>query len=119
MVARTLGSGVGVGHGSTTEVPKLIQKPMPRQIADLLPPSTKVYELGECTVFTDLEERGYHMSISHPERLPTWDEIATAWYGTTPKDTEGMLVLPKPGNYVNIHKFCMQVHQLPEGYQTL
>lgn len=54
------------------------------------------------------------MSISHPYRYPTWDEIYTAWYDLVPVAGQitGAILLPKSSEYVNIHPHCFHIHQL-------
>lgn len=81
-----------------------------------LQPDTKLYHVNGCKVFISppFQEQGWHMSISHPRRYPTWREIAFAWYAGVP-DAEtrtGVLVLPPVEDYVNVHEFCMQVHEV-------
>ena len=63
---------------------------------------------------------GWHISISHPYRYPTWDEIYTARYDFCPAEINMAIFLPRKSEYVNIHPNCFHVHQvqdaeLPEG----
>lgn len=61
------------------------------------------------------KEAGYwHMSISTPNRYPTWDEIYTAWYDLCPdaSNIEAAIILPRKSEYVNIHPNCFHIHQL-------
>lgn len=66
------------------------------------------YRLGQCTVFVDQEPAGpggrllWHLSISHPRRYPTWDEIKVARYRLTPADVTMAMLLPAPEQYVNV-----------------
>ena len=69
-------------------------------------------ELGACVT---LDPDGWHVSVSHPRRYPTWDEIHAAWYDLVPgagRDFEGAIILPRQADYVNLHKNCFHVHQL-------
>lgn len=65
-----------------------------------------VYELGECRVIVAREPSpdgiAWHLSISHPSRYPTWDEIKTARYRLTPSDVTMAMILPPPDEYVNV-----------------
>lgn len=56
-----------------------------------------------------------HISISHPKRLPFWHdvvEIKEKLMG----DLDCMMVLPKKEDYVNLHRYCFQIWQCPEGW---
>lgn len=71
---------------------------------------------GEVAVCVSREEGNWHISISHPRRYPTWDEIYQAWYDLVP-DAEyrtGAIILPKKAEYVNIHPNCFHVHEIKE-----
>ena len=59
-------------------------------------------------------EGGWHISISHPHRYPTWDEIHAAWYDLVPESAAitGALILPPKSEYVNLHSNCFHVYQL-------
>jgi hypothetical protein len=66
------------------------------------------YVAGECNILLsrDPDSTGilrWHISISHPERYPTWDEIRDARYALTPHDIEMVMLLPPPEEYVNTH----------------
>lgn len=68
----------------------------------------RFYTLGACTIIKAREpagangERLWHLSISHPDRHPTWDEIKTARYRLLPTDRCFGMLLPPPDQYVNI-----------------
>ena len=57
------------------------------------------------------------MSISLPNRYPTWDEIHAAWYELVPyaEKITGAILLPRKAEYVNLHPNCFHVHQLLES----
>lgn len=50
-----------------------------------------------------------HLSISHPNRYPTWDEILDARNTLMPSDRDGYMIMPKKGLYVNVHPNCFHV----------
>lgn len=79
-----------------------------------LEPGTRVYQLGQCMIFVSPPFLGYgwHLSISHPSRYPTWDEVAKARYDLLPTDITIAQILPPPGEYVNVHEFCFHLHQI-------
>jgi hypothetical protein len=79
-----------------------------------LQPGSKAYRMGECKIFVSppTSLMGWHMSISHPRRYPTWDEIAKARYKLIPDETQIVMHLPPRDEYVAIHNYCFQLHEL-------
>lgn len=74
--------------------------------------------------------RGLHLSIAHkrlgkgrggvlewsPGRYPTWDEIADARDTLLPPERVFVMVLPKPEDYVALHKTTFHLHEAqPDG----
>lgn len=55
----------------------------------------------------------WHLSIAHPSRYPTWDEIAQARYDLVPDDVTMVMLLPPRREYVNVHKNCFHLHEAP------
>jgi hypothetical protein len=73
-------------------------------------PGAKAYLLGECSVLISREHGEWHLSIAHPTRYPTWDEIAQARYRLLPPEIWVALYLPPADQYVNFHRNCFQLH---------
>jgi hypothetical protein len=63
------------------------------------------------TVCFSIDDGSLHMSISHPERYPTWDEIVIVWQWKAGPDIEGVIVVPRANQYVNLHRNCFHVWQ--------
>lgn len=107
---------MGKGHSSNSKLPALQKRTMSPEFYLNLEPGTTVYMLGQCQVFISppYQGKGWHLSISHPKRYPTWDELAKAWYEAVPEAAtrHACMVLPPSTEYVNIHTFCLQVHEL-------
>lgn len=86
----------------------------------LLQPGTEQFKMGKATILVSppTEHQGWHLSISRPDHYPEWDEIVAAWYGLVPDAStrEGMLVLPKLQDYINVHENCFHVHEV---FQTV
>lgn len=59
----------------------------------------------------------WHMSIAHVRRYPTWDEIADARYEFVPDDVTMAMLLPPPGEYVNVNEHCFHLWEIgdPRG----
>jgi hypothetical protein len=69
----------------------------------------RFYKFGECSIVVVAREpagvngeRLWHLSISHPERHPTWDEIKVARYELLDKGRCFGMLLPPPEFYVNL-----------------
>jgi hypothetical protein len=75
----------------------------------------RTYMYGECSVIVTKQYELIHMSISHPSRYPTWDEIAAVRYQLIPAASDAVMVLPPEREYINIHNFCFQVHECKPG----
>jgi hypothetical protein len=66
------------------------------------------FALDDCTVLVAREPLGpdgalrWHLSISHPSRYPTWDEIKTARYELLAPELTMAMLLPPPSEYVNV-----------------
>jgi hypothetical protein len=95
--------------------------PIPAHVERLLEPGTRRFRVGECTVLisqhpeADPEPklRGkWHLSISHVERDPTWDEIATARYALVPDHCLMVQVLPPREEYLNMHEHCFHLWEI-------
>ena|GEM_PF-1436394 len=77
----------------------------------------RCYELGECTIMVTREYGEWHLSIAHRARDPEWDEIAEARYRLIPDDVTMAMILPPKAQYVNVHKFCFQLVQVPDRHE--
>lgn len=66
------------------------------------------YSLGNATILVAREPAGkdgellYHLSISRPNRHPSWDDIKAARYRLLPHDLTFGVLLPPPEEYVNV-----------------
>jgi hypothetical protein len=89
--------------------------PHPRTARGLINPLNsylREYRLGECSVIVTKELGRWHLSIAHPERYPTWDEIAEARYRILPESITVAMLLPPRSEYVNLHNHCFQMHEI-------
>jgi hypothetical protein len=117
----SLGQGLGKGHGGNSNLPVIreVEDDKIKLLSAMggIQPGTRRFKMGRVLILLSPpvveEEMGWHMSISHPERYPSWDEIAKAWYDLVPEadKREGVMILPKREDYVNIHNFCFHIHE--------
>jgi hypothetical protein len=116
----SMGKGINLGHGGNTPgIPDPVEYPLPPQMQawiwqGQLEPETKLYKMGTCKIMCSpprTESHGWHLSISHEDRYPSWDEIAKARYSLLPHDSVFVMVLPQPNQYTNIHNYCFQLYE--------
>lgn len=109
------GTGVGQGHGGHSNLPPLVERELPGNMRawrkhGVIQPDTRGFVMGRCTILLSHDERGgWHLSIAHPTRYPTWDEIAYVRYELVPDDVPMVMWLPPKEEYINIHSFCLQM----------
>lgn len=65
-----------------------------------------------CACCVSRESGVWHLSVSHPKRLPTWDEMRSARERFTPDDVTMAVLLPPSAEYVNMHETCMHMYQI-------
>lgn len=98
---------------------QVIELPIPPALHAKLEPRARAYKFGECLVITGVSEQGWHMSISHPTRYPTWDEIRDARYALVPDEVTMAMLLPPRSEYVNVHENCFHLWQVAETPRVL
>jgi len=88
-----------------------------RDLVDRLPmdlqrTGARVFKMAHCSVILSQEPEGWHLSISCPDRDPTWDEIATARYRMLPQVKEMAMYLPALEDYVNLHPYVFHLYEV-------
>jgi hypothetical protein len=73
------------------------------------PMGGEVYRVGGASV---IQTDKTHLSISCPDRDPSWEEIAAARYALLPRLKDCVMLLPPEDDYVNVHEHCFHVHLL-------
>ena len=56
-----------------------------------------------------------HLSISHPTRYPTWEELLEAKDMFSGAEDEMVQVLPRKSEYVNVHPNCFHLYMRLDG----
>ena len=56
---------------------------------------------------TEQNEKWIHVSVSHPDRVPTWEEFINVRDCFVGKDIEAYQVLPALVDYVNVCKYAL------------
>jgi hypothetical protein len=95
---------------------ELHEVPIPQDVAQLLEPGTRAYRMGRCQILVSRQKVGWHLSVSKPDKLPTWEEMRDARYALVPDEATMALLLPPRSEYVNVHDFCLQMYEIPSEY---
>ncbi len=75
-----------------------------------------VFNHAGLIVIVSQEPAGWHLSISHADRYPTWDELRDARYLFLPDGITMAQILPPAAEYVNVHPNCFHLYELePAG----
>lgn len=72
----------------------------------------QVFKFGECSVITSIDGGKKHLSISHDERLPTYEELKEARYKFFPDVPYMAQIFPPKSEFVNMHKFCLHLWEI-------
>ena len=73
----------------------------------------RAYRWGFVLVFVAQESEGWHLSISRPDKHPSWEEIKQARYDLIPSNVTMAMIFPPPDEFVNIHEHCFHLFQIP------
>lgn len=77
-----------------------------------IPGGTAYDGTGGLLAIVSREDGRWHVSVSHPKRYPTWDEMASARERFTPDEVTMAMLLPPRGEYVNLHSTCLHLWEL-------
>ena len=102
--------GPGSGHTARKKISEPVRIPYDPP-GFFVEEDFSAYKMGGCTVFVGRSEQGWHASISHPSRYPTWDEIAHARYSLVPGGVTMAMLLPPQSEFVNVHTNCFHLWQ--------
>lgn len=72
---------------------------------------------GWLTCLVTIDAGLFHMSVSHPRRYPTWDELKALRYTLLPDAKTFAILFPPMAQYVNLHPNCFHFHEVPELHQ--
>lgn len=58
-----------------------------------------------------------HVSVSYPDRDPRWRDLRLLRSAFFPPDVDVIQVLPREGEYVNVHQHCFHLFQAPATWE--
>lgn len=99
---------------------KIKETQIPDSVKHIFIPGATVYYTDTgCSIILAKEMGLWHLSISHPDRNPTWEEIHQVRYDLMPRDRDMAMILPPVENYVNIHEYCFHIWEMKrDGIMT-
>jgi hypothetical protein len=74
----------------------------------------RAFKRAEISVIVGIEHDRWHLSIAHPRRYPTWEEIKEARYRFVPDRVTMAMLLPPRREYINLHPNCFHLYELRE-----
>lgn len=69
------------------------------------------YGPRDLSIIHSIDNGKNHISISTPNRQPSWKEIKEVKYTLLPK-IEMVIILPSEHEYVNLHEYCFHLYEL-------
>ena len=95
-----------------------------RSLLDAGALDVEVWHMGECSIICSRERyRGtqrWHVSIAHPSRYPTWDEIKSVVYGIPKLELPAgrtfaqLLGNPAADKWVDAHENCFHLYEVDD-----
>lgn len=73
---------------------------------------TTFHTLSGCYGIVSKDNGLWHLSISHPKRLPTYDELKEARYNYMPELHYVAQIFPPKNEFVNLHPYCLHLWEL-------
>jgi len=98
-----------------------VEVPPPSELAYTngheLEPGCRAFRMGQCYILVGRSPKaGWHLSISTPSRLPSWEEVKEARYRLLPDNVTMAMLLPPTAQYVDLHPRCLHLWQV--GHPT-
>ena len=72
----------------------------------------KKYNMGRCTILVSVDNGLYHLSISTPDALPSYNEIKRARYTYLPDEIYMAEIFPPSHEFVNLHPYTRHLWQI-------
>lgn len=86
--------------------------PCPQNV-NVLAPGARAFRMNGCNIIvSDDPGEGWHLSISRPDRDPSWGEIVTARYRLLADVSDMAMYLPSLDEYVNTHPHTFHLHEV-------
>ena len=75
---------------------------------------TRAFRRGKCNIMISDVDGIWHLSISTPDRLPTWEMVKKVRYDLLPDKATMAMLLPPKAQYVDVHPFCFHLWEIDQ-----
>ncbi len=72
-------------------------------------PNAHAYRRLELRILIEEHDNITHLSISHPDRIPSWGELKQTKYHFFP-NLSMVMYFPPIKDYVNVHPYCLHLY---------
>ena len=78
--------------------------------------ATGVFRVGTIVILVSHndDEGGWHLSMSHKNTMPTYEEMKDFRYKFLPNGINACEIFPPREKFVNIHPFCRHLWEMPK-----
>lgn len=76
--------------------------------------NAKLYFMGRCRILVSIDDGLYHLSISTPHAMPSYEEMKKARYKFLPDDIFVGEIFPPKRYFVNLHPYTRHLWQIEE-----
>lgn len=74
---------------------------------------TGMFRDGAYTIIVSKDAGNWHLSISHPAKIPPYEVLKKARYRYLPNDVTMAQLFPPKEQFVNIHPYCLHLWEIP------
>lgn len=73
------------------------------------------FRMGECAVIVSIDSGRWHLSISAPGRLPTYEELKKARYEFLPDEIYAAQIFPPQSEFVNVNPHVLHLWEIRDA----
>ena len=74
--------------------------------------------MNKIKIMQSIDDGLHHISLSHPSRLPTWEEVKEVREKVGDPKKFYVMVLPPKEYYVNLHPYCFHLWEVTSEKET-
>ena len=73
-----------------------------------------IFKEDDLIIMVSIDDGMWHLSISHKNRYPTFDEIRDARYKYIPDEVTMAMIYPPKAEYINVCETCFHLWEIKE-----
>lgn len=78
-------------------------------------PQMRSYRLRTLRILESYDKGCHHLSVSHPSRVPTWQEMEKIYKELGKDNPQMAMILPPKEQYVNVHDNCLHLFAIEDN----